>query len=187
MGIVIGERWSSWKEILARVGNSLFGFRLNRLCFESERAKERFPLFKVWIIFIALFLWATRANHACVVSERAKERFALFKLWITLVALFNEGRERIALVALFNWERRAKRSCCSFLMSEGRECCLLQRVMKSNEERLIFSFEHKTGKSMVKRINVKWITLKKSESLFHKEQIAPVTLYLRHSLPSLFK
>ena len=32
---------------------------------------------------------------------------------------------------------------------------------------------------MVKRTNVKRISLKKSKSLFHKERIAPVTLYLK--------
>ena len=48
--------------------------------------------------------------------------------------------------------------------------------MKSD---LLFCFGHKKGKSMVKRMNLKWITLKKSESLFHKEWIAPVTFYLK--------
>ena len=32
---------------------------------------------------------------------------------------------------------------------------------------------------MVKRTNLKQITIKKGESLFHKERIAPVPLYLK--------
>ena len=44
----------------------------------------------------------------------------------------------------------------------------------------LFCFGHKKGKSMVKRTNLKWITFKKSKSLFHK---APVTLYLKMTFP----
>ena len=51
----------------------------------------------------------------------------------------------------------------------------------------LFCFGLKKAKSIVKITNLKLITPKKSKSLFHKEQIAPVTLYQRqHSLLSLF-
>ena len=51
----------------------------------------------------------------------------------------------------------------------------------------LFCFGLKKAKSIVKITNLKLITPKKSKSLFHKEQIAPVTLYKRqHSLLSLF-
>ena len=42
---------------------------------------------------------------------------------------------------------------------------------------------------MVKSTNLKRITLKKSESLFHKERIAPVTLYFMETFSpiSLYK
>ena len=38
---------------------------------------------------------------------------------------------------------------------------------------------------MVKTTNLKRITLKKRESLFHKERIAPITLYLKTTLSSV--
>ena len=61
---------------------------------------------------------------------RAKVRFALFKV-------------RIALVAFF-------------VKSDGSECRLLQRAMKSDS---LFCFGHRKGKSMVKRMNLKQVTL----------------------------
>ena len=48
--------------------------------------------------------------------------------------------------------------------------------MKRN---FLLCFDHKKGKIMVKRTNLKWITPKKSETLFHKEHISPDTLYLK--------
>ena len=58
--------------------------------------------------------------------------------------------------------------------------------MKSN---LLLCFGHKKGKSRVERTNLKRITLKKSESLFHEELIAPFTLNLKATLylVSLYK
>ena len=58
--------------------------------------------------------------------------------------------------------------------------------MKSN---LLLCFGHKKGKSRVERMNLKRITLKKSESLFHEELIAPFTLNLKATLylVSLYK
>ena len=43
----------------------------------------------------------------------------------------------------------------------------------------LFCFGHKKKKSMEKRANLKQITVKKFESLYHKERIAPVTLNLK--------
>ena len=48
--------------------------------------------------------------------------------------------------------------------------------MKSDS---IFCCEHKKGKIMVKITNLKRITLKKSESIFHIERLTPFTLYLK--------
>ena len=67
-----------------------------------------------------------------------------------------------ALVTLF---KRATRAIPSFTKSK-----------KSNDS--LFCFGYKKGKHVVKRMNLKRITLKKSKLLFHKELSAPVTLYL---------
>ena len=57
-------------------------------------------------------------------------------------------KERISLVTLFVKSDRAICSCHFFNKSDGSEC-------------------HKKGKRMVKRTNLKRITLKKNESLSH--------------------
>ena len=81
-----------------------------------------------------------------------------------------EQQVQIALVTLFNVPRELM---LSFTKSK--------RVMKCDS----LCFGHKKGKSMVIRTNWKQITLKKSESLFHKEQIAPITIYLKTTFSPL--
>ena len=84
---------------------------------------------------------------------RAKERFTIFK-------------EQNAFFIFFCKERQ-------------EQFPLLQRTRRVMKSDSLFCFGHKKWKSMVKRTNLKRITLKKSKSIFHKERIAPVTLYLQ--------
>ena len=81
---------------------------------------------------------------------------------------------------------RANRAGCSFLMSDKSEYHLLPRARHMMKSNLLFCYGHKKGKSMVKRTNLKQITLKKSESLLHKEWIASET-YSYQFIPWLFK
>ena len=91
-----------------------------------------------------------RVNHSFFESKRAKGWFAVLKVQIALVDLF--------------------------YMSNGSKRRLLQRAraMKSGS---LCCFGHKRRKA--NRSYKEPITHKKSESLFHKEKIAPVTLYLK--------
>ena len=84
---------------------------------------------------------------------RAKERFTIFKEQITFFIFFCKERQE--------------------------QFPLLQRTRRAMKSDSLFCFGHKKWKSMVKRTNLKRITLKKSKSIFHKERIAPVTLYLQ--------
>ena len=86
---------------------------------------------------------------------RAKEQFALFKEQIALAALFK--RATGANVVFYKEQEERWRAIRSFVLGTK---------------------EGKAGE----RTNLKQITLKKSKSLFHKEQIAPVT----HSFKTTF-
>ena len=89
------------------------------------------------------------------------------------------------------WERKSQRVICSFKRmnpsfrsfgKEGREQFpFFTKSEKSDEEWFtLCCFGHKKDINVVKRTNLKEITLKKIESFFHKKQIAPVTIYFKN-------
>ena len=119
----------------------------------------------VWCFYAGLVIRSFLFSCKSLVyeSERAKVRFTLFKV-------------RIALFALFVKIDGVNLSCCYFCKQQWIDL-LLSLFLKEQRKRMssftaIRSFYgHKKGKSMVKRTNLKRITLKKSESPLYKELI----------------
>ena len=109
-----------------------------------------------------------RANCSFFESESAIRSFQSVNP--SYHSFCKEQQVQIALVTLFNVPRELM---LSFTKSK--------RVMKCHS----LCFGHKKGENMVIRTNWKRITLKKSESLFHKEQIAPITIYLKTTFSPL--
>ena len=86
----------------------------------------------------------------CSLFSRANRAF--FQVWIALVPLFVKSNGAIR----------------SHPSSKKRD-----------EKDSLFCFQHKNWKRLVKITNLKWINLNKKKLLFHKERIAPVTLYFK--------
>ena len=98
-----------------------------------------------------------RANRLFFESNWVKVWFALFKVWIAFIAHFVKSK-----------------SLSSLFLNEQQE--QMPPFTKSKKSDSLFCFGHIKGKSTVKN---EFEVNQKSESLFHKELIAHVTLYLK--------